>query len=112
MAVCVLARNDLSGKPDGGVEMLFGKPNEFAGESALVKLRASSRARAVHHLLATCYLIPATEIQCAMRYDRRINGNGLGSAKNGYSRQADSCRWNSLLTPLAAHLAVGVARLE
>lgn len=36
MAVYVLVVNALSGKPDGGVEKLFGKPNDLEGEGALI----------------------------------------------------------------------------
>lgn len=43
MEVCVLAVNDLSGKPDEGAVKLFGKPNGFEGAGVLVKSRALAR---------------------------------------------------------------------
>lgn len=39
MAVCVLAVNALSGKPDGRLVKPFGKPNGFEGASALINSR-------------------------------------------------------------------------
>lgn len=46
MVVCVLVRNALSGKPDGGMEKLFGKPNEVRDDWRVVTSRAASRALA------------------------------------------------------------------
>lgn len=67
MAVCVLARNDLSGKPDGGVTKPFGKPNGFEGAGILGMSRATSRGTSF-----TSKGIPpaVTEIPCAARYGK------------------------------------------